>query len=78
MLILSRHAGDSIVIDGRIIVKVVRVEGDTVKLGIEAPADVPVHRHEVYEEIRRNNEQAITRAGASLPKLKTIVPAVES
>ena len=78
MLILSRHAGDSIVIDGRIIVKVVRVEGDTVKLGIEAPADVPVHRHEVYEEIRRNNEQAITRASASLPKLKTIVPAVES
>jgi len=78
MLILSRHAGDSIVVDGRIIVKVVRVEGDTVKLGIEAPADVPVHRHEVYEEIRRNNEQAITRAGSALPKVKTIVPASES
>ena len=42
MLILSRKSGESIVIDGRIHVKVVRVEGDVVKVGIEAPHDVPV------------------------------------
>lgn len=69
MLILSRKSGESIIIDGRIHVKIVRVDGDVVKLGIEAPADVPVHRHEVYQEIQRNNEQALTKQDAPLPKL---------
>ena len=39
------------------------------KIGIEAPADVPVHRREVYEEIQRSNQQALTRQSAELPKL---------
>ena len=69
MLILSRKTGESIVIDGRIHVKVVRVEGEAVKLGIEAPSEVPVHRREVYEEIQRSNEQALTRQDAALPQL---------
>jgi carbon storage regulator len=69
MLILSRKIGESIVIDGRIHVKVVRVEGDVVKMGIEAPAEVPVHRREVYDEIQRSNEQALTRQDAALPNL---------
>ena len=69
MLILSRKTGESIVIDGRIHVKVVRVDGETVKVGIEAPSEVPVHRREVYEEIQRSNQQALTRQSAELPKL---------
>ncbi len=69
MLILSRKPGECIVIDGRIQVKVMRVEGDVVKLGIEAPMEVPVHRLEVYEEIQRNNQQALTRQSTPLPKL---------
>jgi len=69
MLILSRKSGESLVIDGRIHVKVVRVEGDVVKIGIEAPADVPVHRQEIYEEIQRSNQQALTRQNALLPRL---------
>jgi carbon storage regulator len=71
MLILSRKTSESIVIDGRIHVKIVRVEGDVVKIGIEAPTDVPVHRLEVYEEIQRNNQQAAVRPTAPLPKLVT-------
>jgi carbon storage regulator len=71
MLILSRKLNESIVIDGRIIVKVVRVDGDAIKLGITAPADVPVHREEVYEEIRRHNREALTQRITSLPKLST-------
>ena len=69
MLILSRKLGESIVIDGHIRVKVMRVEGDVVKLGIEAPTTVPVHRQEVYEEIQRSNQQALTKQSAPLPKL---------
>ena len=69
MLILSRKSGESIVIDGRIRVKIVRVEGEVVKIGIEAPTDVPVHRQEVYEEILRSNQQALTRQKPALPKL---------
>ena len=70
MLILSRKSGESIVIDGRIHVKIVRVEGEIVKVGIEAPMDVPVHRLEVYEEIQRSNQQALTQQKSTLlPKL---------
>ena len=56
MLILSRKPGESIVIDGRITVKIMRLEGDMVKLGIDAPINVPVHRQEVNDEIQKNNQ----------------------
>ena len=78
MLILSRKSGESIVIDGRIHVKVVRVEGDVVKVGIEAPHDVPVLRLEIYEEIQRNNQQALTRQNARLPKLPLRRPVAQT
>ena len=69
MLILSRKLGESIVIDGRIHVTVMRVDGEVVKLGIAAPSEVPVHRKEVYEEIQRSNQQALTKQSTPLPKL---------
>lgn len=69
MLILSRKVGESIVIDGRIIVKIVRLDGEIVKLGIQAPADVPVHRQEVYDEIQKNNQEALNRGERTVPKL---------
>jgi carbon storage regulator len=69
MLILSRKSGESIVIAGNIRVKVVRVEGEVVKIGVEAPASVPVHRQEVYEEIQKNNQQAVVQKDMTLPKL---------
>ncbi len=70
MLILSRKTNESIVIDGRIVIKIVRVDGEVVKVGIEAPSDVPVHRQEVYDEIQRANREALTRTGQPLPKLQ--------
>jgi hypothetical protein len=45
------------------------VEGDVVKVGIEAPSDVPVHRQEVYEEIQQCNQQALTMQSSPLPRL---------
>ncbi len=72
MLILSRKSNESIVIDGRIIVKVVRVEGDIVKLGIQAPSEVPIFRQEIYEEIQRNNREAMTQGRPSVPRLRAL------
>jgi carbon storage regulator len=69
MLILSRKLGESIVIDGHIHVQIMRVDGDVVKIGIEAPLSVPVHRQEIYEEIQRSNQVALMRQSAPLPKL---------
>jgi carbon storage regulator len=71
MLILSRKPGESIVIDGRIVVKIVRLEGDMVKIGIEAPREVPVHRQEVYDEIQGNNREALTEHRPQLPRALT-------
>jgi carbon storage regulator len=58
MLVLSRKKNESIVIDDRITITVVEIRGDKVRLGIEAPRDVPVHRSEVYEAIRRAENSA--------------------
>jgi carbon storage regulator len=69
MLILSRKSGETVVIDGRIRVKVIRVEGDVVKIGIDAPAEVSIHRQEVYDEIQRNNKEAATPDQPVVPKL---------
>ncbi len=65
MLILSRKLNESIVIDGRIIVKVLRIDRDTVKLGIQAPADLQVHRQEVFDAIQRSKQQGVPNAGSS-------------
>ena len=69
MLILSRKTGETVVIDGRIRVKVVRLEGDVVKIGIEAPSNISIHRQEIYEEIQRSNQEAVTGIRPVLPRL---------
>ena len=69
MLILSRKSGETVVIDGRIRVKIIRVEGDVVKIGIEAPADISVHRQEIYDEIQRSNQEAATPDQPVVPRL---------
>jgi carbon storage regulator len=53
MLVLSRKKNESIVIDDRIVITVVEVRGDKVRLGIEAPRDVSIHRQEVFDALRQ-------------------------
>ena len=58
MLVLSRHRDQSIMIGDNIVITVVDVRGDKVRLGIDAPQEVPVHRQEVYEAIKRENQKS--------------------
>lgn len=55
MLVLSRRPNESIVIDEKIVITVIEIRGDKVRLGIEAPRDVPIHRSEVYEAIHKSD-----------------------
>lgn len=56
MLVLSRKKNESIVINNDITVVVVEIRGDKVRLGVEAPKEVPVHRREVYDAIKRGEK----------------------
>ena len=57
MLVLSRQRDESIFIGDNIKITVVDIRGDKVRLGIEAPTEIPVHRQEVYEAIQRENQR---------------------
>jgi carbon storage regulator len=57
MLVLTRHITDQIVISGNIVITVVDIQGDKVRLGIEAPRSIPVHRREVQDQIDDNLRQ---------------------
>ena len=58
MLVLSRHRDESIMIGDDVVITVVDIRGDKVRLGIDAPQHVPVHRQEVYEAIKRENKKS--------------------
>lgn len=58
MLVLSRQRDQTIMIGDDIEITVVDIRGDKVRLGINAPSEVPVHRKEVYEAIKRENRAA--------------------
>ncbi len=58
MLVLSRQRDESIIIGDNIVITIVDIRGDKVRLGIEAPTEIPVHRQEVYEAIQRENAKA--------------------
>lgn len=57
MLVLSRHRNESIMIGDEIRITVVDIRGDKIRLGIDAPNTIPVHRQEVYDAIQRTNNQ---------------------
>ena len=62
MLILSRKVGEAIVIDNKITVRVLEVKGGQIKLGVEAPERVRIHREEVYRCIMEENQRAALEA----------------
>ena len=72
MLVLSRKPKESIVINGNVTVSVLRVDSENVRIGIEAPMEVPVMRQEIYNEIRLNNQAAAGSTNIK-PKIKKLV-----
>lgn len=62
MLVLTRKRDESIIIGDHIRIVVVDVRGEQVKLGIDAPRNISVHREEVYREIQEENRRAALRA----------------
>ena len=65
MLILSRKLNEQIVIGDQIVITVVAIRGGNVRLGIDAPSDIPVHRQEVYEALCRQEGKAAALGGKS-------------
>jgi carbon storage regulator len=74
MLVLSRQRDETIIIGDSIEVTVVDIRGDKVRLGINAPKEVTVHRKEVYEAIRRENRAAAQVKPEDLPGVEKIIP----
>lgn len=74
MLVLTRRANQSIVIGGEITVTVLEVRGDQVRLGIQAPKSVQVHREEVWAELAEANREAASPDPVALEGLKDLKP----
>lgn len=60
MLVLTRKVGESIIIGDNIEVKIVAIDGDQIKLGIEAPKNIKVYRQEIFKAIQEENRQAVS------------------
>lgn len=74
MLILTRKVGESITIgDGSVTVSVMDIKGRQVRLGIEAPAEMPIHRMEIFLKIKEANEQAIAAQTNDLDALSGLL-----
>ena len=69
MLILTRRVGESIVVGDDVTVTVFEVRGDAVRIGIDAPRSVQVHRQEVYDELQAANQQAVSPSDAAVDAL---------
>ena len=76
MLVLTRRPGESIVIGNDIVVTVVEIKGGQVRIGINAPREIQVHREEIYAQVRKANVDAVaTAADARKALLDKVVSA---
>jgi carbon storage regulator len=71
VLVFTRRRNEAIIVADGIEIRVLRVSKDAVRLGVTAPADIPVHRQEVYDQIREENRRAA--AAPVLPSALTML-----
>ena len=71
MLAIKRKKGESIIVNNDIEISILELRGDQVKIGISAPREVPVYRKEVYLQIQKENEAALS--ADNLTALKEIL-----
>lgn len=74
MLVLTRRGGESIVIGNEVTVTVLEVRGDQVRIGIDAPRHVPIHREEVYVQVQQENRTAVASATQNRDLLRGVRP----
>lgn len=74
MLVLTRRAGESIVIGNDVTVTVLEVRGDQIRIGIDAPRDVQIHREEVYVQVQQENRGAVASAARTADILRGTRP----
>lgn len=74
MLVLTRRAGESIIIGNDIVVTILEVRGDQVRIGIDAPRTVSVHREEIFRAVERENTAAVAAAERTRAALRRSRP----
>jgi carbon storage regulator len=70
MLVITRKPGERICLGDDVTITVLEVVGSTVRLGIDAPAEIPVYRHEIWEAVKEENRAAANASITQLPSSK--------
>ncbi|GAA0278837.1 carbon storage regulator CsrA [Cryptosporangium japonicum] len=73
MLVLTRRPGESVMVGDDVVITVLEVRGDVVRLGIRAPRSVPVHREEVFLELRAANQEAASSSEDAVEALTRLI-----
>lgn len=73
MLALSRKKGEAIMVGNNVEISILDIKGDQIKIGIQAPKEIPVYRKEVYIQIEEENREAVLNSGIVMNNLKKFI-----
>ena len=73
MLALSRKKGEAIMVGNNVEISILDIKGDQIKIGIQAPKEIPVYRKEVYIQIEEENREAVLNSGIAMNNLKKFI-----
>ena len=73
MLALSRKKGEANMVGNNVEISILDIKGDQIKIGIQAPKEIPVYRKEVYIQIEEENREAVLNSGIAMNNLKKFI-----